>query len=106
MTQEPESDPPSRADLPSAQGSARAIVMGAVANAAAAEAVVARLVTLGANDGGVDIVVEPIQDDPATEQIEDGVSLRADVSATQAEAAREALRATPAGKGNGGEGGI
>ena len=106
MTQEREPDSPSHAAQPPTHGSAREIVTGAVANAAAAEAVVARLVTLGANDGGVDIVVEPIHDDAATERIEDGISVRAEVSATQAAAAREALRAAPMGKEDGGEGGI
>ena len=85
----------------------REIVIGVVSDSAAAEETIARLVRLAdINAGGsIEVVVEAIEDDPATPSTEGGVSLRAEVPADKAAAARAAL-AQGGKKGNGGEGGI
>jgi hypothetical protein len=89
------------------RGAERETVIGVVFDNAAAEETVARLVRLAdINAGGhIEVVVEALEDDPATPRVEGGVSLRAEVPADKAAAARAAL-AEAGKKGNGGEGGI
>lgn len=85
----------------------RETVVGVVSDSAVAEETVARLVRLAdINAGGhIEVVVEALEDDTTTPRVEGGVSLRAEVPADKAAAARAAL-AEAGKKGNGGEGGI
>lgn len=81
----------------------RAEVHRNVADTATAEQIVARLARLGHPSRAVDIVVTKIVDDPATAEVESGLSVVADVPADCLEAARNALRI---GGEENGEGGI
>jgi len=72
----------------------RETVIGVVPDSAAAEEAVARLVHLAdidASGGSIEVVIEAIEDDPTTPAVEGGVSLRAEVPADKAPAARAAL---------------
>lgn len=93
-------------DPPASPGEDREVVVGSVANPIVAEGVVARLATIGTRSGGVNVFVEPIADDPATSAVECGVALRAEVAASQADAARAALKADGRAANDGGSGGI
>lgn len=83
----------------------REVVVGAVPDTATAETVVARLARL-IDAGSVRIIIETIEDDPATPVVESGLALVAEVPASCAEAARATLEAGKAGEGRDGEGGI